>query len=346
MSGDAALPPHIIGMIHLTRRLFIGSALAATATRLPAQAGPWDAVADRARSLDQLHSLIVARNGTRVVEMAPRGPGLNGLANVKSVSKTLVAALTGAAIDRGEITLDTTLAQAAPSLIPTGGDPRVAGLTVRDLVTMRAGLERTSGGNYGAWVSSGNWVADALSRPMVAEPGGRMLYSTGSIHVLGAVLSQVGNASLLDLARARLGRPLGIDIPPWTRDPQGRYLGGNEMALTPNAMLRFGEMIRQGGTWDGTRVLSADWIAASFRPVTRSPYSGLSYGLGWFLGRAQGQDFALARGYGGQIIAVVPDLATTIVITSDPTLPARSDGYFGNLTDLITQAIIPTARTA
>ena len=346
MSGIARLPPHMLIMTDLTRRAFVATALAASATRLPAQAAGWQAVADRARGLDQLHSLIVARDGVRAVEIAPRGPGLDRLANVKSVSKTLVAALTGVAIDRGEITLDTTLAQAAPALIPNGADPRVADLTVRDLVTMRTGLERTSGGNYGAWVSSRNWVADALSRPMVADPGGRMLYSTGSIHVLGAVLAQVGGASLLDLARARLGRPLGIDIPPWTRDPQGRYLGGNEMALTPNAMLRFGEMIRQGGTWNDTRVLSADWIAASFRPVTRSPYSGLSYGLGWFLGQAQGHDFALARGYGGQIIAVVPDLATTIVITSDPTLPARSEGYFGTLMDLITQAIIPTARTA
>ena len=346
MTGDAAPPPHITRMTHLTRRLFIGSALAVTATHLPAQSGQWAAVADRARGLDQLHSLIVAQNGTRMIEMAPRGPGLNRLANVKSVSKTLVAALTGAAIDRGEITLDTTLAQAAPSLIPNGADARVASLTVRDLITMRAGLERTSGGNYGAWVSSGNWVADALSRPFVADPGGQMLYSTGSIHVLGAVLAQVGGASLLDLARARLGRPLGIDIPPWTRDPQGRYLGGNEMALTPNAMLRFGEMIRQGGIWDGQRVLSRDWIAASFRPNTRSPYSGLSYGYGWFLGQAQGEEFALARGYGGQIIAVAPTLATTIVITSDPTLPARSEGYFGTLMDLIRDQIIPAARSA
>ncbi|SHE43578.1 CubicO group peptidase, beta-lactamase class C family [Loktanella atrilutea] len=333
-------------MTDLTRRLFLAGTLAATATRLPAQAAGWDAVADRARSLDQLHSLIVARNGARVLAIAPRGPGLDRLANIKSVSKTIVATLTGIAIERGELTLDNTLSEVAPRLIPAGADPRVADLTVQDLVTMRAGLERTSGPGYGSWVSSGNWVANALSRPFVAEPGGRMLYSTGSIHVLGAVLSTVADTNLLDLARQRLGRPLGIDIPPWTRDPQGRYLGGNEMALTPTAMLRFAEMIRQGGTWDGARIVSRDWIAASFAPQTRSPYSGLSYGYGWFLGRAQGSDYALARGYGGQIICIVPALATSVVITSDPTLPARSDGYFGVLTDLIEQAIIPTARAA
>jgi CubicO group peptidase (beta-lactamase class C family) len=154
---------------------------------------------------------------------------------------------------------------------------------LENLVTLRAGLERTSGENYGEWVSSSNWVANQLSRPFVAEPGGRMLYSTGSFHVLGAALSEASGESLLTLARDWLGDPLGLEIPAWTADPQGYYLGGNEMALTPRAMLRIGEMLRQGGEWDGQQVISRDWVEASLSPVTRSPFSGLSYGYGWFL---------------------------------------------------------------
>ncbi len=53
---------------------------------------------------------------------------------------------------------------------------------------------------------------------------------------------------------------------------------------------------------------------------------------------------ALARGYGGQIICVVPGLELTVAITSDPTRPARSAGYFGDLLQLIERGIIPTAR--
>ena len=71
------------------------------------------------------------------------------------------------------------------------------------------------------------------------------------------------------------------------------------------------------------------------KPVARSPWSGLSYGYGWFLGNAVGTDYALARGYGGQVIAVAPEKALTIAITSDPTRPARSGGYFGDLMRLI-----------
>ena len=78
-------------------------------------------------------------------------------------------------------------------------------------------------------------------------------------------------------------------------------------------------------------------------PRTRSPWSGLSYGYGWFLGRAAGRDYALARGYGGQVLLVAPDAALVVAITSDPTRPARSGGYFGDLMRLIEEDILPVA---
>lgn len=332
-------------MPHITRRHMIASTAALCATRTFAQDLSWQTVVAQASAMDQCHAIEIHHNGAPVVSERFRGPAIGRLVPIKSVSKTIVAALTGAALDRGEIpSLQSTLADLAPGLIPRGADPRVGAITVKNLVTMQAGLERTSGANYGSWVSSSNWVADALLRPIVAEPGARMLYSTGSFHVLGALLAEVSGDSLLGLARARLGRPLGIEVPAWTRDPQGRYLGGNEMALSLEAMVRFGEMYRQGGMWEGMRVLSRRWVTQSLRPVTRSPFSGMDYGYGWFLARSGGTDYALARGYGGQIICIAPDLGLTVAITSDPTRPARSGGYFGDLKALIEGEILPVAR--
>ncbi len=329
----------------IKRRVFLSGAASALATPMLAQADQWAAVADAARALPQCRALAIRQSGQAVLSQVFRGPAINRAVPIKSVSKTIVAALTGAALDRAEIaSVDVRLGDVAPRLIPSRADPRVAEITVADLVTMQAGLERTSGGNYGAWVSSPNWVADALSRPFVAEPGRRMLYSTGSFHILGAVLAEVSGQSLLTLARARLGQPLGIDIPAWTRDPQGRYMGGNEMALTLEGMVRFGEMYRLGGQFGGAQVLSADWVARSFQTRTRSPFSGLDYGYGWFLGQAAGVRYALARGYGGQIICVAPEVELTVALTSDPTQPARSGGYFGDIMRLIQGAVLPTAR--
>jgi CubicO group peptidase (beta-lactamase class C family) len=304
----------------------------------------WVRVVAAARRHDQLHAILVAHRGRTVVAEAFRGDGLDGLANVKSVSKSILALLLGAAIDRGVVpSVKARLAEVAPSLIPPDSAPKVREITLEDLVTLRAGLERTSGPNYGEWIASDNWVADALSRPFVAEPGGRMLYSTGSFHVLGAALAAASGRDLLSLTRAWLGDPLDIQVPPWTRDPQGYYMGGNQMALSPRAMLRIGEMVRRGGRWQGAQVLPADWIDACLTPVTRSPYSGLGYGYGWFTTATSAGRLALARGYGGQIVAVAPDAGITVAITSDPTQPARSGGYFGDLMDLITEQVLPAA---
>ncbi|WP_138468086.1 serine hydrolase [Poseidonocella sp. HB161398] len=332
--------------MHHSRRALLALPALIAATRLAAQSR-WDSVADAAAGLGQLHCVMIAQNGQTVLSRRVRGPSMESPANVKSVSKTLLATLAGTAVDRGEIPgLGATLGELAPGLVPAGADPRVAGLTVENLLSLQAGLERTSGGNYGAWVSSSDWVADALSRPFVAQPGARMLYSTGTTHVMGAVLAEVTGQSLLELARDRLGDPLDMPFAPWVADPQGYYLGGNDMATTPAGLLRFAEMIRQGGSLEGRRVVSSGWIDESLRPRTRSPYSGLDYGLGWFLGRSRGTRIALARGYGGQIAAIVPDLSLSVVILSDPTRPARSEGYFGDLMALLTDRILPAARAA
>lgn len=286
----------------------------------------------------QMRSLQILNGDNFVFNQATQDGGLEQFANIKSVSKTIVALLLGTAFDRGEITsINATIGEVAPKLLPASATPGAADITLQDLVTLRAGLERTSGANYGGWVNSGNWVADALSRPFVAEPGGRMLYSTGSTHILGALLTEVTGKSLLELARERLGKPLGIEIPPWTRDPQGYYMGGNQMALRPSAMLKVATLIRDNGMFDGTQVISGNWMLASLQGYTASSWSGLAYGYGMFLSPS---GFAIARGYGGQILAAHQERGLAIAITSDPTLPARSGGYFSDLMDLLDGPIL------
>jgi len=310
---------------------------AASAPDAPALARFRDTVA----GLERLHAAVVMRDGEIVLAEAFRGPPPERAVNVKSVSKSLVAALLGCALERGVVdSIGATLGETAPSLLPPGADPRVAALTLEDLVTMRAGLARTSGPHYGGWVASEDWVRDALGRPFVAEPGTRMLYSTGSFHVLGAALALAAGRDLHALADAWLGAPLGIDFAPWTRDPQGRYLGGNEMALSPLAMARIGELYRLGGTWQGERVLAPDWVERSFVPRGRSPWSGDGYGYGWFLRPLGGQRVAYARGYGGQFIHVAPEAATVVAITSDISRAARGDGYTERLHRAVERLLI------
>jgi len=295
-----------------------------------------------ARHGERLRAIVVARADGIVEEVVLSGPSAGTPVNVKSVSKTVVALLLGIALERGAVPgVSATLGTVAPGLIPSGADPRVEAITLEDLVTMRAGLERTSGSNYGGWVASRDWVADALSRPFVAEPGGRFLYSTGSFHLLGAALSEATGESLLSLARGWLGGPLGIALPPWTRSPAGRYIGGNNMALSPRGLARIGQAMLSDGRWQGRPVVPAHWIERSWTRRTVSPYSGDAYGYGWFLTEIAGQRTAYARGYGGQMLYVLPDAGLAVAITSDPGRPARSHGYIAALDRLVAETVLP-----
>lgn len=327
----------------LTRRSFTalaaGGLAMAFVRRVEAQAR--DDLAEAIEGMPQLHSLQVQRGADVLFAQAPRGPGLDSPANIKSCAKSIVALLLGAAIDRGEIAgVGARLGDVAPSIVPDDATQGVADLTMEDLVSLRAGLEPTSGPNYGRWVGSDNWLAFALRRPMVADPGTRMIYSTGTTHILGAALAEATGESLLDQARSRLGEVMDFEVPPWTRDPQGYYLGGNEMALTPRAMLKIAVMLRDGGEFDGRRVLPSDWVEASLVPRGRSPWSGLRYGYGWFLSET---GFAMGRGYGGQIIAAHQERNLAVAITSDPTQPALSEGYFDELMQLLDGPVLAVA---
>ncbi|MBA3516148.1 MAG: serine hydrolase [Rhizobiales bacterium] len=300
---------------------------------------------DEAAAFPSLRTVIVARDGETVAERRFRGPGLDTPVNVKSVAKTVIAALVGAAIERDVLKgVEQTIAPLLGDSIPTNASPRVRDITVEHLLAMRAGLERTSGANYGRWIQSRNWVAFALSRPFVDEPGGRMLYSTGNSHLLSALLTRSSGRSTLDLARDWLGDPLGIEIPAWERDPQGIFLGGNNMALSPRALLRIGELYRNGGVYDEERVFPESWVRDSWTPQGRSQHSGHDYGYGWFIAEMRGHPVYYAWGYGGQMIYVVPSLGLTAVMTSDPAAPSGRNGYIDQLHSLFADGIMASAE--
>lgn len=302
-------------------------------------------VVQEAQALPRLHAVIVARHGEVLAKHRLRGGPLDRPVNIKSASKTVLSALVGAAIDRKVLAgTDQKIAPLLKADLPARGDPRLEDIDVGDLLSMRAGLGRTSGEYYGAWVSSRNWVRYALARPFDDDPGGRMIYSTGTSHLMSAALTKATGRSTLDLAREWLGEPLGIVIPAWPRDPQGVYFGGNDMLMSPMALLRFGEMYRLGGEIDGRRVLSRDWIEDSWRPRTRSPWSGNEYGYGWFLRKAGRHDVRFAWGYGGQMLFVVPDLDLTVVMISDPTPHPRAESHLPMLHALLDRGIIPAAE--
>lgn len=327
--------------------VFAGSALLAAALPVLAFDGTdREAIIARADETERLHALLVVHDGEPVIEHVRAGPGLDRPANIKSLSKTVLSMLAGMAIDRGVLEgLDQPLVELLDHRVPSDATDGIQRITVEDALSLRAGLRSTSGRYYGRWVQSDDWVAHVLTRPFVAEPGQRMIYSTGTSHLVSAALATASGRSTRELARNWLGEPLNITIPEWMTDPQGIHFGGNEMRLSPRALARIGEVYRLEGIVDGQRILPAEWIRESWTPRGVSPWSGNRYGLGWFIQSIADVTVYYGRGYGGQMLYVIPSRDLTVVMTSDPT-PPSSGGAVLNRANRLLRLIIQASPEA
>jgi CubicO group peptidase (beta-lactamase class C family) len=294
-----------------------------------------------ASALPQLHTLLVSWRGQLVAEYYATPARRTQAANVKSASKSIVAALVGIALDRGLIkSLREPIVTYFPEL-RTDADRRKRAITVEDLLTMRAGLESTSGQNYGAWVRNRNWVRFALSQPMVAEPGTGMQYSTGTSHLLSAILTKATGTSTWQFAQGALAKPLGFSLARWPQDPQGIYFGGNEMLLTPKQMVAIGELYLRRGNINGRQVVPASWVDTSCVPRATSAWdSDRRYGYGWWIQDFTGGTACFAWGYGGQYIFVFRDLQLVVTATSSTAVSEERRGHRRLLFDLIEQHIL------
>jgi CubicO group peptidase (beta-lactamase class C family) len=300
-----------------------------------------DEVARGAAEMPRLHSLIVSWRGNLLLERYYNGARATRPANIKSASKSIISALVGIAIERKMLTgVRQPIGPFFPELAAASEAAKRA-ITIEDLLTMRAGLEGTSNRNYGAWVQSRNWVRFVLSRDMLEPPGGRMEYSTGSSHLLSAILTKATSKNTWQFAQETLARPLGFSLAPWMRDPQGIYFGGNEMVMTPKQMLAFGELYRNKGRFGDRQIVPEAWVRESFRPRTRSRFNDQGYGYGWWSRDFAGYEAFFAWGYGGQYIFVVPELDLVVVTTSSTAVGEERRSHRRTIFDLLEQSLLP-----
>jgi CubicO group peptidase (beta-lactamase class C family) len=296
-------------------------------------------------TLPRLRSLLISIDGELIDERYFHGARSSDSANLKSASKSIISTLIGIALDRGQLksTRDP-IAEFFPEHLGAEADASKKRITIEDLLTMRSGLETTSNVNYGKWVTSGNWVRHVLTRAVIDEPGGSMIYSTGNSHLLSAILTKATKMSTFEFARRYLAEPLGIAIRPWIRDPQGIYLGGNDMHITPRAMLKYGELYLNRGRLQERQIVSAKWVEDSLKPRTKSNWSGRDYGYGWWIDTLGGQTTHYAWGHGGQFIFTVPGLKLVVVTSAVPTPDDGRREHQRAIYDLMERHLIPAAE--
>jgi CubicO group peptidase (beta-lactamase class C family) len=327
------------------RRLFPAGIVALLAVSQIAAAQPLltlDGAAKAASELPRLRSLLVSHKGSLILERYYNGARASQPANIKSASKSVIAALVGIAISKGLIkSVDQPIADYFPELAK---DPerKKREITVEDLLTMRSGLESTSGRQYGAWVRSKNWVRYVLAQPLVDEPGTRVEYSTGTSHLLSAILTKATRLSTWQFAQQELARPLGFSLAQWPQDPQGIYFGGNDMLMTPRQMIRFGELYENNGRVGDRQLIPKSWVDKASVGVGRSRWgSDREYGAGFWIRDFAGRKSYYAWGYGGQFIFIIPDLDLVVVTTSRADVSTERRDHLGGIYDVVEYHIVP-----
>ena len=314
------------------------------------------AVDGEAGTLSRLHSLLVSLRGDLLFERYFNGVDRDRHANIKSASKSIISALVGIAIDRDLIPgAGTPIVTYFPEL-SRDSDTRKREITVEHLLTMRPGLEGTSNRNYGAWVTSRNWVQHALARPMFASAWcGDGIQHRQYASALRDSDEGGGEETHGSSPMEVLAGPLGFSLPQWPRDPQGIYFGGNDMLMTPRQMLAFGELYLNEGRADERQVVSEAWVHRSCEGQVRDrrpgnpglnpngyvdPLRDRRYGYGWWVHQIGDYDTCFAWGYGGQYIFVLPELELVLVATSASDVSDERRDHRRRLFDILERLVV------
>ena len=282
-----------------------------------------------AEHMPYFYSVLVARNGYLIAERYFHFYNQNDSQAIHSVSKSILSALVGIAIDRGYIqSIHQRMMDFFPDYTETVVDPRFFEITIEQLLTMTAGLppNESPPGFRNSYeremLASPNWIEFIFSHPLDYNPGEEYHYSNSDTHLLSATITRATGMSTKDFADRYLFDPLNISVRDWEQDPQGYYTGGFRMYFAPRDLARFGDLYLNNGYIDGKQILSAHWVRESIR--FQVPGDQFGYGYLWRLYDIFGYNCYFAWGYGGQLILNIPELNMVVVTIALPN-PVRLD---------------------
>ena len=288
-----------------------------------------------ADGVGETRAVVVMHGGYIAAERYAPGYGPDTRFVSWSMAKTVTATMIGMLVADGRLHLD----DSPP--IPRWrrpGDPR-GEITLRHLLQMRSGLRHTESGDVPyesgevrmLFLDGRDDMADfAESQPLEAEPGAKFEYSSNTTVILADIAARALTGSddpetrrraVLDYLESRLFRPLGMTSMVPEFDRSGTLIGGSLIHGTARDWARFGDFLRNKGSYRGVQVVPRRWIEFMTTP---SPRRG-NYGAQTWLNQGAPKDddplfgdrgpkslFAMI-GHMGQFTLVAPDRKLVVV---------------------------------
>ena len=274
---------------------------------------------DFLRATDTL-AFVVVHEDRLVYERYFDGSDRRTLQTSFSVAKSFVSTLVGIAIDDGLIGgVSDPVTVYLPEL--AARDRRFERITLRHLLTMSSGLRYEEQSLPLPWGDDIETYYGTNLREIALEhveierdPGKEWLYNNYHPLLLGLVLERVTDMSVSEYLATTLWQPLGAEgDATWSLDSKGSGFEKMESGFnaTPVDYARFGLLLLHEGQWNGTQIVSDEWVrAATATDTTTDPAEHYQY-FWWVDTERPGRFYAL--GNFGQYIYVAPDSGTVIV---------------------------------
>jgi CubicO group peptidase (beta-lactamase class C family) len=312
----------------------------------------------RTGALGAEHALVIVRRGYVIVDEYFAGWTADSIHTEQSVTKSVTSLVAGIAIGRGDIRgVDQPLVELLSRYAPIANlDDRKRAITVRDVLTMRTGLDWNEDSYPGSPLERLNtlqtdWLRFVVDWPMREQPGTRWQYNSGGVIALGGAIGIAGGMNTADYARTHLLRPIGITGDKWYRGfPDALPHTGGGLLLSTRDLARVGYLVLRRGKWNTTQVVPESWITESTRPLVTPAYRlggrQSSYGYLWWLYTLTGStpdastaDLVIAAsGAQGQWLFIVPKHDLVVAINAGIT--SGSDPAL----DMMFATIIPAMR--
>jgi CubicO group peptidase (beta-lactamase class C family) len=247
-----------------------------------------------------------------------------------SVAKSFVSCLVGIALDEGLIG---SVDQPISDYVPVRSGSAYDGVSIENVLGMSSGARWSEDYNdpesdvhqiSRAMLGLGGGLDGFVAR-MVRDraPGSVCRYNSGETQILGALLARATGRTVADYMREKLVEPLGFESPGfWITDLRGTEMSYAGLNLTARDFAKLGELYRNGGTWEGRRIVAEEWVRRSTsanspirepgRPVVWDRPVDLGYGYQWWLPAGTRGEFC-AMGVLNQLVYVDPGTRTTIV---------------------------------
>src|ERR1700733_509504 len=282
-----------------------------------------------------LQGFLVARHGKLVAEEYFYGFSRFKPHDVRSASKSVTATLFGAVMQNGTKVSPSTKVYDLlyHGKLPDDIDPRKKDMTVEHLLTMSSGYDCDD--SIGTRPGSEDVLLDEQKNPDYYQytlqlpfepglkPGQEAVYCSINPNLVGDVIATATNKPLLDLFSDLLAEPLQLRDYHLYLQPTGEpYMGGGTYWLLRDFM-KFGQLMLNGGVWNGKRILSKEYAFRASSPLVtvRGSHRATSkYGYLWWVDdfpyRGRTVRAYYRDGNGGNYVLVFPELDMVVAFNA------------------------------